>query len=225
MTVWTFQSGARVQTHRFDDFAQLARITLPHLSVPHAALSGGATYSSMLAEWARPAPDLSRCCFFPVDERKVPFDNPDSNWGACSRLFLSHVGREADRHNHPASAQHYEKILRERFSLWPPRFDTVFLGVGSDGHTASLFPGDPALLDTSSVVLETRSPATPHDRITLGPAVLAAATTAVVVVAGEGKQGLIPRIAAGDMDLPIVRIMSLRRETILFVQSSIFSSR
>jgi 6-phosphogluconolactonase len=100
-------------------------------------------------------------------------------------------------------------------------FDTIFLGVGDDGHTASLFPGSPALSDTTSLVLHTRSPKPPHDRITLGLRPLLCARHLVVIVAGQTKAPIMERIRRGDDSLPIVTVLAGRHESELYFEAGL----
>jgi 6-phosphogluconolactonase len=153
-------------------------------------------------------PDCCEASFFPVDERRVPFDDPRSNWGAAYRSLLRRVGRSPDKGHYAQSAEAYEQVLRQSLEHWPPVFDVVFLGVGEDGHTASLFPGGKYLQDTTSVVLETTSPKPPVPRITLGPGVLMSARKLIGVVFGDKKGPIATALLQGDRSLPFVRIVA-----------------
>ena len=88
-----------------------------------------------------------------------------------------------------------------------PRFDLLFQGLGTDGHTASLFPDDPALDVKERWVVRVERP--DHARLSLTLPVLNAAATAVFLVAGEGKQEPLRRLMAGD-DIPAARITGPR---------------
>jgi 6-phosphogluconolactonase len=166
-------------------------------------------------------PDCSSAEFFPVDERKTPFEDDASNWGTATRLFLEPVGRAIDQRNHAVDAKTYEKILHERFGSREIVFDTIFLGVGADGHTASLFPGCTCLNDRDSIVLETESPKPPTGRVTLAPRPLLAARKLIVIVAGESKQEAARGILEKDQRLPVVRILSARPESDVYIGASL----
>jgi len=99
-----------------------------------------------------------------------------------------------------------------------PVFDVIFLGVGDDGHTASLFPGQPYLDDLTSVVLGTTSPKPPFKRITLGMAPLIAAKRLLVIVAGAEKRNIVARIFGKDQSIPIVNVLSQRKDSTVFME-------
>lgn len=191
-----------------DHLHEVAVETLPYLRNATVALSGGSTYARLFREWAGMGTDCPTSSFFPVDERRVPFDDPRSNWGTAYREFLRHVGRSSDRRHFAQSAQALEEVLHRSFKRWPPVFDVVFLGAGEDGHTASLFPGGAYLDDSSSVVLETTSPKPPISRVTLAPRVLMWARTLVGVVFGAQKQKVAKALIRGDRSVPFVRILA-----------------
>jgi 6-phosphogluconolactonase len=209
------------QIRAFDTFAELAEKTVPLLRSGSIALSGGTTFSALYPRWRALAPDCSAATFFPVDERMVPFDDAQSNWGAAYREFLAPVGRMLDKKHHVRSVPQYTAMLRRHFSVLPPIFDTIFLGAGTDGHTASLFPGEPYLADITSIVLRTRSPEPPRDRITLGPVVLTSARILVAIIAGKGKEGVVAAIRRGDRSAPIVDILSRHPAPRIWVQRDI----
>ena len=194
----------------FSSLEECARLTLPCLCKHAVALSGGSTYASLFNQWIKLRPPCTRTLFFPVDERKVPFEDPQSNWGTATRTFLDPLGLPAQKEHWPHSAGAYEHMLRSRFDPAPVVFDAVFLGAGDDGHTASLFPGDLALDDTASLVLETKSPKPPVDRITLGPAPLIAAQEAVVIIYGRNKATIVQRLREKDKTMPLINILSRR---------------
>jgi len=121
------------------------------------------------------------------------------DWPQSKRCFVERmVGR---------SAQEYEKLLRSVFATKMPQFDLIFLGVGPDGHTASLFPGDRCLDDKDSWVLQTQSPIPPKDRITLGMGVIYVALQVIIIITGKEKSPVVQRMMLGDEALPIVRVL------------------
>jgi len=185
------------------------------------ALSLGRTYRSIYSDWARRIrePTIE---FFPVDERMVPLDHPDSNWGAINHLLFEPTSDTRSLQNFATSATDYTALLRKKFQSTLPVFDAVFLGMGSDGHTASLFPMQP--VSQEEVVLETTHPDHPHHRITLGPKTLIQAERLILVVTGTDKKPLLPRLLSLDPTLPISEIVRKRSLSVLIVQETLLAS-
>ena len=140
------------------------------------------------------------------DERWVPVDDPDSNEGMARRVLLEHVPVRAVHSlrgagvDLTAAADGYDALVA---SLG--RIDVVHLGLGPDGHTASLFPGSPALAVDDRLVVATGDDAHPHPRLSLTFPGLARADVVVVTVEGTDKAEAWRRVQAGD-DVPAARI-------------------
>ena len=139
------------------------------------------------------------------DERFVPVDHPDSNEGMTRRALLDHVAVRAIHSMYQPvaiddAARAYDELVRTA-----PPIDLMHLGLGPDGHTASLFPGSPALAETERLVIATGDAVHPQPRLTFTFPAIARARVVVVTVAGEEKRAAIERIRAGD-DLPAARI-------------------
>jgi len=218
----TFDSGHSATIELMDSVEDIAKATVELLSSPTVALSGGGTYASLLALWAELKPRCAATTFFPVDERMVPFDSPDSNWGAAHRLFFEKLALPGARANHPLTLEQFRRQLQLLFTTPIPRFDTIFLGVGEDGHTASLFPKGAYLDDRTSAVLQTLSPKPPHDRLTLGPSTLIAADSLIFVIAGNAKSKIIRQILERDLSLPPVQILAERRNSRILIEKTVF---
>jgi 6-phosphogluconolactonase len=127
------------------------------------------------------------------DERCVPPDHPASNYGLAQRTLLSHVEIPAQNvHRLPGeldpaeAARQYEDELRAFFGT-RPRFDLILLGMGSDAHTASLFPWTPALHEQQRWVVAQRVNHLQADRLTLTPPVLNHAASVIFLIAGSDK--------------------------------------
>ncbi len=199
------------------------------------ALSGGSTprglYRLLAAAPWRDRIDWGRCHFFWGDERLVPPDHPDSNFRLAREALLAPLSIPPDRiHRVPVEvgspetvALAYEGELRRFFAPEPmlegPRFDLVLLGLGSDGHTASLFPGKSALEESRRWVVATppgRLPP-PVDRVTLTLPALNAARAVAFLVAGADKAPTLRRVLAGDPDLPAARVRPARGSLHWFV--------
>ncbi len=142
---------------------------------------------------------------FWADERCVPSGSPDSNFGVADRLLLRYVsvprdGIHAvdDRLGVAEAAEEYEASLRRVFRPEAgqfPRFDLILLGVGEDGHTASLFPGHPLLTERRRWVASLLdAPKPPAKRITLTLPVINNARHVVFVAAGAGKKSILSEV-------------------------------
>ncbi len=172
------------------------------------ALSGGKTpvdFYRRLGEIEFPWAETD--VFF-ADERCVPFDDAPSNFGMARRELLSRV--PARVHPMPATtcaAATYEEELRSFFGPAIPAIDLTVLGLGEDGHTASLFPGDPALNETRHLVASVER--ADYRRMTLTLPVLSAARVAMFLVAGERKREALERLLAGA-DIPAARVVGPR---------------
>jgi 6-phosphogluconolactonase len=146
------------------------------------------------------------------DERCVPPDDPDSNYRMIRQTLLEHVGPVGSDHpmyltgTPSAAAVDYQAVIG---SL--PAFDLVHLGLGPDGHTASLFPGSAALeiVDPDVLVAANQDPRAnnPHDRVTLTLSGIARARLVVFTVSGSSKREAFTAIEAGA-DLPAGRVVA-----------------
>jgi 6-phosphogluconolactonase len=104
------------------------------------------------------------------------------------------------------AARDYEQTLRRHFIAGWPRFDLVLLGIGDDGHTASLFPGSPALDETERNVIPATGPKPPPQRITMTFPLINAARHVAFLIEGTAKLPLVEEIVAGQSTLPAARV-------------------
>ncbi len=171
------------------------------------ALSGGTTPRPVYERLAR-APLASRIAWRSVtvyfgDERAVPPADPRSNFAMARAALLDRVDlpaaqihrMEAERGDRDAAARDYERIL-------PERLDLLLLGMGADGHTASLFPGSPLLAERGRRVAPATGPTPPRERLTITPPVIAQARRVVVLVGGAEKAATVAR-ALGSPPRPL----------------------
>jgi 6-phosphogluconolactonase len=161
------------------------------------ALAGGSTPRPVYEALSHEELDWPAWHVWWSDERLVPPDHPDSNERMAREALLARV--------HIPAAQIHP--LRDPGIALPDRFDLVLLGIGADGHTASLFPGDPALEATEPVVRVGRPD---HPRLTMTFSVLNAARCAAFVVSGAEKRLVLERVLAADASLPAARVAAER---------------
>ena len=208
------------------------------------ALSGGSTpnalYDLLASDEHRSRVDWPRVEVFWGDERCVPQDDPASNYRAARERLLDRVPVRPE-HVHPIAgggdatggAAAYERVLRDRFATptGPPRvdpgsrLDLVLLGLGADGHTASLFPGTEAIEEKSrwAVALEVPAAAATSRRITLTPMVFNAAAEVMFLVVGRDKAGALRRVLEGPQDavrVPAQAIASRRGRLRFFADAA-----
>jgi 6-phosphogluconolactonase len=177
------------------------------------ALAGGSTprdlYRLLASDPFRDRLPWPAIHFFWSDERHVPPDHPESNFRMAREAMLDAVPVPPDnihrvRAEEPdaqrAAAEH-EATLRSFFDLSPdawPRFDLILLGLGKDGHTASLFPGGAAVHERERLVVAPWVEAQRAYRITLTPPVLNHARRALFLVSGEEKAGALHAVIEGE---------------------------
>jgi 6-phosphogluconolactonase len=135
------------------------------------------------------------------DERAVPPDHAESNYrAAVETLFASRPEALESVHRMPGDATDLEAAAREYGQRMPEALDLLLLGMGEDGHTASLFPGSPALAERSARVVVVTGPKPPNPRLTVTPPVIGAARATLVLVSGEGKAEALARALEGPPD-------------------------
>ena len=176
------------------------------------ALSGGGTARACyerLADVGGTQIDWWKVNVYWGDERCVPLDHPDSNYRLGREALLERVG--AVDANFPMRCEEGADPYQLRIGELG-KFDLVHLGLGADGHTASLFPGSAALdADPGRLVVMNEDPLgnNPHPRMTLTFAGIARARVAVVTVVGEEKADALAAVARGE-DLPAARLKAER---------------
>ena len=200
-----FQAAAEeVIRSATDAVAQRGRFTI--------ALSGGSTprnLYTLIAANASASLPWDRMFFFWSDERHVPPDDPESNYGMARDTLLSKVAIPpanifpipAENPDASAAAETYEQTLRKFFAEGPgefPRFDLILLGMGPDGHTASLFPETSALQAKSRLVVANWVEKLKASRITFTLPVLNAARCVAFLVSGADKAAVLHEVLEGD---------------------------
>jgi 6-phosphogluconolactonase len=179
------------------------------------ALSGGHTPAKLYSMWAstdryRNETPWNLVHIFWGDERYVGADDPLSNYRMTRETLLSHVPIPA-ANVHPVptqlltpekAAEAYEAELKKYFGSALPAFDVTLLGIGPEGHTASLFPNSPALEEKTRWVLPVVAPATPPNRLTFTPVVLNQSKSTYFLAAGKDKRAILDAIRAEPDDRP-----------------------
>lgn len=187
-----------------DRVAALLREAVEERGVATLAVSGGSTPKLMFDHMVGLGLDWSKIHLFWVDEREVPPDHDQSNFGMTWKHLIQPAGI-ADGHTHriyaelgaPAASERYSDELREFFSLKDgalPVFDIVQCGVGPDAHTASLFPGEPLVHDRTGISAGVHVAKMNTNRITLLPGVLLKARTLLALVSGADKAEALEKV-------------------------------
>jgi 6-phosphogluconolactonase len=193
----------------------------------HVALAGGRTPRAVyerLALDGAPAIDWSRVHVWFGDERLVPPDHADSNYGMAHAALLGRVAIPAGQVHRIAgesattaiAADAYASELTRTFALAPgawPALDVVLLGLGADGHTASLFPGTAALQEQIRLAVGVDAPAAPVRRVSLTFPVINAARAVIVLTGGADKADAVARAFADDGDWESCPVRAVRPHT------------
>lgn len=213
--------------------AALIRLAAADRDVATIVLAGGSTplalYRLLAASPLREAVPWAQLHIFWGDERAVPPDDPGSNYGQAADTLLRHVPVPAANVHRmrgelppqDAAAAYRDELVAFRSAHDPeatppwPRFDIVLLGLGSDGHTASLFPGSPVAQEEPVVAVTADYDGRPAERITLTPQAINTAHYIDFLVTGEGKAEAVARTLRDERDpqaLPAQRIQPDTRQ-------------
>jgi len=170
------------------------------------AVSGGHTPWAMFAELAKQDVPWADVDLFQVDERVAPDGDPNRN---LTHLRESIGDAPARVHPMPVNDPDLDKAATQYAGVLPQRFDLVHLGLGPDGHTASLVPGDPVLAVTDELVAVTLQ-YEGHRRMTLTFPALTRADQLLWLVTGSDKRDPLARLLAGDDSIPAGRVLATR---------------
>jgi 6-phosphogluconolactonase len=186
--------------------AELARTAVTRRGRFTFAVSGGKTPWAMFAELASEDMPWAGTELFQVDERVAPDGDPDRN---LTNLQASIGTAPARVHPMPVNDGDLSAAAASYATVLPQRFDLVHLGLGPDGHTASLVPGDPVLEVTDALVAVTQ-PYQGHQRMTLTYPALTRADQIMWLVAGDDKRDALSKLLAGDESIPAGRVLATR---------------
>lgn len=188
----------------------LIRVALAHQERFNLVLAGGNTPRGLYQRWAdRPAGSLpwEKIHLYWGDERFVPHTSEESNFLMVKQTLLDNI-QIPEANIHPITtgterveqgAAAYEKHLQAEFSEQLPRLDLILLGIGSDGHTASLFPGSPVLEEAQRWVGTSKAPREPRERITLTYPVLNNARVVYFLASGARKADAVRNACTRDL--------------------------
>jgi 6-phosphogluconolactonase len=199
-----------------EEFSRVGRQAIGAQGRFAVALSGGSTPKSLYSLLASSYADFpwARTYFFFGDERHVPPTDPESNYRMVNESLLSKVAIpaqnvfrvKAENPDAAAAAADYEAQLRKFFELKPselPRFDLIFLGLGPDGHTASLFPDSEGLKETTKLVIANRVEKFKTHRISFTFPVLNNAGEVIFLVSGSDKAEMVREVLEGKPTPPL----------------------
>jgi 6-phosphogluconolactonase len=216
-------SGVYVHETQYSLYEDAARMitsaasrTIPDRGKFTLALSGGTTPEPLYRMLADSTLDWTAVELYMVDERFVNEDDPESNYGMIRKALVKEVPIPAE-HVFPIptgldttkeSAEAYGEILLESMGADPwPGFDLIVLGMGSDGHTASLFPGS-SKIDSTDLVVATNAPAgyLTSQRVTITLRAINSSRDVIFLVTGNDKKTAIESILGGNSGLPAARV-------------------
>lgn len=213
---------AELAQHAARDFMETVVYAIRKRGIAYVALSGGGTPKALFQVLAQPpyqeAIPWDKLHFFWADERMVPLDAPESNYGQVQELLFRHVPADPNKIHAvntslspQAAAEAYTETMRSvnLNDQETPRFDWCLLGMGEDGHTASLFPGSEPNPDTPTLPVEADYQGRPAKRVTLTPLAINRARRVVFLVSGENKAETLFKVLQGPQDvlnLPAQRI-------------------
>ncbi|HEY8298166.1 MAG TPA: 6-phosphogluconolactonase [Candidatus Baltobacteraceae bacterium] len=193
-----------------DRFVNCAQTAITERGTFHVALAGGTTpkaaYALLAQEPRRTAVNWNDVFVFFGDERCVPPTDEASNYRMAMDTFLHavnipghNVHRMRGEDEPAAAARAYSQLLREDLGE-PPRFDLIMLGMGPDGHTASLFPGTDPLTDDAQLVRAPYVETAAMSRLTITPRVINAARDVAIAAEGQAKAAILAAVLRGVHD-------------------------
>ena len=186
------------------------------------AISGGSTPLPILSILKEHKLNWEYFNFFMVDERNVSISSSSSNYGNIEKVFFKDVNSSSysminDNFSMEDCANNYEKLLLSKISLGKnnlPIFDLILLGIGDDGHTASLFPDTSGLNESKKAVIKNSVPQLNTKRITLTYPVILNASKIIILAKGAAKNEILKEIKMGKGDhYPIARIINSKVDT------------
>ncbi len=233
-SIKTYPDPSAVAAAFAEDFAGLIQETLAGNAKITVALSGGSTAKILFEHLANAYADKidwSRIHFFWSDERCVAPDDSDSNYGVANGLFLSkiqiddaNIHRVRGEDDPDEERSRYENDIYEHVEIDDnaiPQFDLIILGMGEDGHIASIFPHQIQFMESDRVCEVAIHPETAQKRITLSGSVLNGAKKVALLITGESKAAVLQQVTqkTGDFKLyPVSHVAAA--DTIFYVDQA-----
>jgi 6-phosphogluconolactonase len=229
--IMIFDNSAQLVEFAIKLWTQIAEEAVKKRGLFTVSLSGGRTPVQLYKKLSKSGMLWYKTHIFIVDERFVPLDHKDSNYGMINKTLLSNI-EIPDKNVHPVtiekgpgeSAALYESRITAFFNLSSsdiPEFDLILLGLGNDGHTASLFPGSAALsvkdhLTTSAAASDEAR----HDRITITFPVINRARNIIFLVTGSNKAAVVKEVLENESSgLPAASIRPVKGDIYYFLDS------
>lgn len=217
MTITTLPNKQELAAHGL----ALVQETLEKNSTAVIGLTGGSTPAPLYKAMAQSSLDFQSVTFVVTDERYVPLDHGDSNYFMIDSLLFSKINAASIIAFDTASPiqMALQQMSQELDSI---TMDLLFLGIGPDGHIASLFPHSGALSSTQLVAHTTTDAFAVHDRLTITPTVIAAAKKIVLIASGEQKLDALKTLVRADQPIDAfpARLLSSHKDvTILYSQT------
>jgi 6-phosphogluconolactonase len=236
ISIEVLADAAQLGQRAREAFVTEARASIDERGIFFTAISGGKAPETFFAELGQSIESLSldwsRIRLFWVDERCVPPDSQDSNYKLAADLFLTKVGisdacvfrMRGEEPDGEAEAKRYEAAIGEAFGVnlarKRPRFDLIFMGMGADGHTASIFPGSEIVNERQRLVRFVPASGERLARITLTPPVLLAARRVIVLVSGSDRASMLRQVLTRAIDprtYPVQMLHAMRERVIWLV--------
>jgi 6-phosphogluconolactonase len=216
-----------------DWLKMLSKSSLPYL----VAVSGGRiaqTFFSAVSELAGPSwVSFKNVHFFWADERCVPPDHPDSNFRVAEEFLLQPMAIALEKIHRLKGELPPEEAVTEanaalqhlapQNSAGVPMLDLIFLGLGENGHTASLMPNAPPEVAKSHApfIYVPNSPKPPPERVSMSYATLAAAKNVWMLAAGKGKEEALRQSVQPNGQTPFARVLQSRPQTVIYTDIAI----
>ena len=205
-TVVVAKNESELATKFCDYFSEIVGSVIKRIGFATVALSGGKTPDIIFTKLAEDYPnriDWAKVIIFWTDERCVPPGDPQSNYGRAYELLIEKIGipsenifRVRGEDDPETESERYAQLLETnaRLKRDVPCFDFIMLGIGEDGHTASIFPGQENLFTTDKLTAVTVNPSNLQTRITLSGSLINNASNVAVVASGINKLKIVSEV-------------------------------